>query len=105
VEGSPAAAQNVVVGNNVRGFTPQGTPIDSTNLPGLGTSRYYLDQNTSHNLVVCTSKSDTSVDLGSGNHVLNCTTVAVPQAAVTPLMTSHAASTCDADLPALLKRP
>ena len=104
VEGSPAAARNLVLGNNVRGFTPQGTPIDSTSLPGLGSSQYYLDPNTSNNLVVCTSKGDTSLDLGSGNHVLNCTPVAVPHAAVTPLVTSHAVSACQADLPTLLKR-
>ena len=104
VGGSPAAARNVVVGNNVRGFTPQGKPIDSTYWPGLGTSQYYLDANAGNNFVVCTTKSDTSVDLGTGNHVVNCTTVAVPQAAVTPLITSHAGSACQADLPALLKR-
>jgi hypothetical protein len=104
VTGSPAAAQNLVLGNNVRNFAPQGTPLGSTSLPGLGTSQYYLDPNTSNNLVVCTSKSDTSLDTGSGNHVLNCTPVAVPHAAVTPLVTSHAVSACQADLPALLKR-
>jgi len=102
--GTPPSTRNVVLGNNVRGFTPQGTLINSTYWPGLGTSQYYLDQNTSNNLVVCTNKNDTSADLGSGNHVVNCTKVVVPEAAVTPVVTPQAASACHADLPALLKR-
>lgn len=104
VEGSPAAAQNLVLGNSVRGFAPQGTSLGSASMPGLGTSQYYLDPNTSNNLVVCTSKSDTSLDTGTGNHVLNCTPVPVPPAAVTPFVAPRAASACDANLPALLKR-
>jgi hypothetical protein len=101
--GTPPPTRNVVLGNSVRGFTPQGTQINKTYWPGLGTSQYYFDPNTSNNLVVCTNKSDTYVDL-DGNHVVNCTPVAAPYAAVTPSVTSHAAWACQADLPALLKR-
>jgi hypothetical protein len=101
VEGSPAAAQNVVVGNNVRGFAPQGTPIDSTYWPGLGTSQYYLDPNTTNNLVVCTRRSDTLVDWGTGNKQIGCDpSTATPKAAVgTPAPASRLRLTAKPLLP------
>jgi hypothetical protein len=104
VTGGGAPKQNLVLGNSVRGFAPQGTSLGSASLPGLGTSQYYLDPSTSSNLVVCTSKSDTSLDTGTGNHVLNCTPVAAPKAAVTPLVAPQAASACHANVPTLVKR-
>ncbi len=111
VWGSPAATKNVVVGNNVHGFTPAGTQLAdwaAPYVPGLGYSQYYLDPNTSNNLVVCTGKGATSIDTGTGNHVVNCTPVSFPAPAVTPLVAPlvapRASGGCHGDVAGLLKK-
>ncbi|MGO9206101.1 MAG: hypothetical protein ACLQBX_07920 [Candidatus Limnocylindrales bacterium] len=83
------ATNNVVIGNNVSGLTPTGTQVN-TYYPGLGLSQYYLDAYTNHNLVVCTRRADTAIDLGTANAVIGCTPVPVPAVAsgVTPNVSS-----------------
>jgi hypothetical protein len=52
-------------------------------------SQYYLDPYTNHNMVVCSRRSDTAYDGGTGNAVIGCTTPPLPAAAaqgVSPLV-------------------
>ena len=77
VTGSPPSTNNVVIGNNVSGFTPD---------PTYGFAQYYLDPITSHNLVVCTTPKDTALDQGMYNTVIGCSAPTAATPGVTPLV-------------------
>jgi hypothetical protein len=73
-------------------------------VPGLGYSQYYLDPNTAGNQVVCTGKGATSIDTGTGNHVVNCTPMSFPAPLVAPRVAPQASGACHGDVAGLLKK-
>jgi hypothetical protein len=56
------SSQDTVIGNNVSGFT-----VDPT-----GYAQIYLDPNTTHDFVLCSNPSNTTLNQGTNNVVIGC---------------------------------
>lgn len=69
------SSQDVVIGNNVSGFT-----VD----PTVGYAQIYLDPYTTQDLVVCAQPSNTVLNTGTNNLVIGCTAVEAAATSVDP---------------------
>jgi hypothetical protein len=61
--GLRGSTQSAVIGNDVNGFTPD---------PAVGLAQIYLDPNTTEDLVVCAQPSNTVLNQGTNNTVIDC---------------------------------